>query len=131
VKRIAVLLVILAAALAANAGSARAGWCGETADVACDSSLAYVECAGGTIWLIDPTLVDADLFGEITCTGGYTVLTPPPPPSSTETAPEEPSGPYDLDPNMTPDPSEYVGEVQCPDGRIWAVARGDRFTCPP
>ena len=128
-RRIAALVVILAAALAASAGSAHAGWCGETSDAACDSSLAYVRCADGTIWLVDPALMDADLFGETTCVGGYTVLTPSPP--SVDAAPDESSGAYDLDSTMAPDPSEYIGEVQCPDCRIWAVARGDRFACPP
>jgi hypothetical protein len=122
VKRIALLALVLAA-LAAT-GSARAGWCGE-ADPACDAAMAYVACADGTVWVVDPALADADAFGAAMCVGGWTVLAPDP------AAPAPPSPPpLDLDPAMAPDPALYAGEVTCPDGTVWAVARGDPFACP-
>ena len=126
-KRIALLTLVLAALLAS--GTAKAGWCGE-ADAACDLALAYVECADGTIWVVDPALADADTFGDAVCGGSYTLLRPPveqPPPSP---SPPEGPGPFDLDPRIDPDPALYVGEVTCPDGRVWAVAVGDDFACP-
>jgi hypothetical protein len=115
-----VLAVLLAA------GTARAGWCGE-ADAACDTSMAYVECADGTIWVVDPALADSAAFGEEMCEGGYTVLQP----EADAPPPDPPAAPvFDADPNIAPDPALYVGEVTCPDGAVWAVAAGDDFACP-
>jgi hypothetical protein len=130
VKRIAALVLVLSAVMTASASPARAGWCGESSDAACQPEMLYVQCADGTIWLVDPAYTDADSFGGLMCVDGYTVLRPPSD-APADPAQDQPSGPYDLDPNMAPDPAEYVGEVACPDGSIWAVARGDRFTCPP
>ena len=136
--KLALAIALVLAALTV-AGAARAdGWCGESSDAACQSGMAYVECADGTIWLVDPAVLEADTFGQTMCNGGYTVLEPP--------APPDPSDPGDgggltwdtggadvglgADPNMDPDPSLYLTEVQCPDGSIWAVAIGDEFHCP-
>jgi hypothetical protein len=121
----AVVLLLVAAALAVSTNARASGWCGQD-DAACDSAMAYVECADGTVWVVDPALADADAFGAAMCAGGWTVLQP----DAVEPAPPQPSPPLDLDPSMAPDPSLYVGEVTCPDGSVWAVARGDAFTCP-
>ncbi|MFL5909012.1 MAG: hypothetical protein ACJ768_00350 [Gaiellaceae bacterium] len=131
------LLLVVAALMAAGAAQAD-GWCGESSDAACQVGMAYVECVDGTVWLLDPALVDVDTFGETMCEGGYTVLEPPP--ATPPDAPGPDGGPqwdpggtdvgFAADPNMDPDPSLYGTEVQCPDGSIWAVAIGDRFVCP-
>jgi hypothetical protein len=128
VKLVALLTLVVAALLAA--GTARAGWCGETADAACQPSLAYVECADGTVWVVDPALADPGAFGEEMCQGGYTLLQPPPGDPPPAAAPPAADVGFGADPDMDPDPALYVGEVRCPDGSIWAVARGDDFACP-
>jgi hypothetical protein len=147
--KIGILLAVVALAAAA-AGAARAdvpslpagsGWCGE-ADVACDSTQTYIECSDGTVWVVDPTLVDADSFGAEFCGGDYAVLQPGTS-NTTDTTGDGSSTPsldvaatggtdvgFGADPNIVPDQTEYVTEIQCPDGSIWAVAAGDAFVCP-
>jgi hypothetical protein len=129
-----VLAVLLVAAALSAAGAARAdGWCGESSDAGCQTNMAYVECADGTIWLVDPALADPDEFGEWACGGDYVVLHPdpaPPPDPDGGGGSTAGSGDFGLSPLMAPDPELYSGEVECPDGSIWAVAKGDDFHCP-
>jgi hypothetical protein len=149
--KIGILLAVAALAVVA-AGSARAdvpalpsglGWCGQ-AELACDTTQSYVECADGSVWVVDPSLIDADSFGTEICGGDYSVLQPATS-NSTESAgtPNDGTAPtldvaktggtnvgFGADPNIDPDPYQYVTEIKCPDGSIWAVAAGDNFVCP-
>ena len=149
--KIGILLAVAALAVAA-AGAARAdvpalpagsGWCGE-ADAACDVNLNYVECSDGSVWVVDPSLIDADSFGADICGGDYTVLAPDTTNTTDNSGGDTGSSnpPFDAsatggtdvgfgaDPSIDPDPTQYVTEIQCPDGSIWAVASGDDFVCP-
>jgi hypothetical protein len=149
--KIGILLVVVALAAAA-AGAARAdvpslpagsSWCGEADAAACDVTATYVECSDGTVWVVDPTVLDADSFGAEFCDGDYSVLQP----DTTNDTNSSDSGDgssstldvaatggtdvgFGADPNIAPDPTQYVTEIQCPDGSIWAVASGDDFVCP-
>ena len=158
--KIAALLALAALSVVA-AGTARAdvpavqpgdAWCGESSDAACQSSMLYVECADGTIWLADPAYTDADTIGQVVCAGDYTSLQPAPPATDdsagdstddstdTQAAPPEDQSfslgggtdvGMDASSTMAPDPTQYATEVQCPDGTMWAVAFGDdTFVCP-
>jgi hypothetical protein len=127
------VVLAMAACAAIAAGSARAGstdWCGQ-AEGTCDTSLTYVQCSDGTAWVLDSTW-SPDVFGEEFCDGGYSVLTPP---AFTEQSDDSgndqtSASDFSLASNMNPDPANYVTEVQCPSGQVWAVADSDSFVCP-
>ena len=138
IRKIGVVLAVAACAVAATAGTARADvqapasdWCGQ-AEGTCDASLVYMQCSDGTVWVFAPANFDADTYGAVFCGGDYSLLQPPPRPN--QWGGRNDHGTVNLglgaDPWMAPDPSEYSGEVQCPDGSIWAVAPGDPFVCP-
>jgi len=122
-KRIALLVAILAAVFAAGAHAAHGA--------------IYVECfdADGVDWFVPVELVEhaaPDACNPLVAEG------PLPPPSLPDEPPpsETPAdtGGVDVglgaDPNIAPDPSLYATEIRCPDGSIWAVAIGDEFVCP-
>lgn len=132
-RMIGVVLAVAACAAIA-AGSARAGstdWCGQ-AEGTCDTSLTYVQCSDGSSWVLDSTW-SPDAFGEEFCDGNYTI---PSPPSFTQQSydsdgtDQTSASDFSLASNMDPDPAQYVTEVQCPSGQVWAVADGDGFVCP-
>lgn len=124
-KRIALLVAILAAVFAASA----------RADV---GRTIYVECfdADGIDWYVPVALVEqADVVACVPLVAQGPLPAPPPPddPPADDPPPARDRG-VDVglgaDPNMAPDPSLYATEVRCPDGSIWAVAIGDDFVCP-
>src|SRR5437763_15054775 len=130
---IGVALVVAAlAAVATGAARASAGtdWCG-LAEGLCDTSMTYLECSDGSVWVLDQTWSPEE-FGEQACEGGYSVLAPP---AFTQQS-DEPGNDqmsardFGLAWNMTPDPANYATEIQCPIGQVWAVAKGEDFVCP-
>jgi hypothetical protein len=131
--KVGVMLAVAASAVAATAGVARAsstGWCGY-AEGTCDTSMTYVECSDGTVWALDQSW-SVDAFAATVCGSNYTILQP-----SASTAPSDESGgdqtsesDFSLSSSMAPDPSQYLTEVQCSNGQIWAVASDDDFVCP-
>ena len=130
-RKILVLLAVAALAVAA-AGSARA-------DNAAPPATVTIQCSDGTVWVIDPTDMDVATFGDAIC-DGYVVL-PQDPASDTATGTDTGTadatstsdiglGDFSLSATMSPDPTQYVTEIQCPNGQVWAVASGDDFVCP-
>ena len=75
--------------------------------------------------------MDVASFGDAVC-DGYVVLAPDATSavSDTEAVASIGAGDFNLSSAMSPDPTAYVTEVQCPNGQIWAVASGDDFVCP-
>jgi hypothetical protein len=132
VKRTIVVLLAVAAFAAAAAGAARAdgGWCGQ-AEGTCDTSATYIHCSDGSVWVLDSSST-ADDLGETLCDGDWTLLQPPAPDDSSSNDGSFAQLGLDtaVSPGMAPDPTQYSGEVVCPDGSIWAVAIGDDFICP-
>jgi len=120
---------------------------GTTGDPGTTDTTVWVQCADGTVWVIDTTEMNPDDFGAAVCADGYTVYSYDPSlyssdPGATGSGTGDNGGDVGssldggtnvglgADPNMAPDPTLYSTEVQCPDGSIWAVATGDDFTCP-
>ena len=118
-RKIGALLAVLVLAAAAS-GAARAS----------GPDTIYVECfdLGGAAWIVPQELVDD--FGGSSCDPLATQMPAPPVPRG----PVRATGGVDVglgaDPNIAPDPDLYATEVRCPDGAIWAVAKGDDFVCP-
>jgi hypothetical protein len=120
-KRIALLVAILAAVFAAGARADAGG-------------TIYVECfdADGIDWYVPVELVeqsDPTACNPLIAEGPL----PAPPPTDEEAPPPDTGGTdvgFDSDPNIAPDPSLYSTEVRCPDGSVWAIAIGDPFICP-
>jgi hypothetical protein len=128
-RKILVLLAVAALAVAV-AGSARA-------DNAAPPATVTVQCADGTVWVLDPADMDVATFADAICDGDYVVLPPETAfggDSGTTNAPDGGGGSivadFSLSPNMAPDPAQYATEIQCPNGQVWAVASGDDFVCP-
>ena len=126
-RKIGALLAVLVLAAAAS-GAARAS----------SPDTIYVECfdLGGIAWMVPQELVDD--FGPSSCQPLATQVSAPPPEAfatgDDEAEPPHETGGVDVglgaDPNIAPDPDLYATEVLCPDGAIWAVAKGDDFVCP-
>jgi len=102
-----------------------------------DGTTVSIECSDGTTWTVDSSWTP-DSLGQLVCDGGYTIVQPD---ATTDSGSDDPSSPpsssdggtdlsLDAGTNIAPDPVEYVTDVQCPNGEIWAVASGDDFVCP-
>jgi len=102
-----------------------------------DGTTVSIECSDGTVWTVDSSWTP-DSLGQLVCDGGYTIVQPDATTNSGSGDSSSPASPSDggidlsLDAgsNIAPDPVEYVTDVQCPNGQIWAVASGDDFVCP-
>jgi hypothetical protein len=129
-----IMIGVLLAAVAlgtVDAGSARA---------ADDPDDIYAQCfdADGNDWFVPPGLVDT--FDWSSCVPLAVLLPGPPPTDGQNVDAGDPDPPVETggggeggagaDPKIAPDPDLYATEVRCPDGSIWAVAKGDDFVCP-
>jgi hypothetical protein len=96
-----------------------------------------IQCSDGTVWVLDPTVMDVASFGDAICDGYVVVPQDPASDTGTGTYSADAAGTSDiglgdfsLSSAMAPDPTQYVTEIQCPNGQVWAVASGDDFVCP-